>query len=104
VKLPDLHGAALLHEIRELHLGRCAPRILLLAQGPANEPRVLVPERSERAPSESQRRAMRRLAARRLVELSWKAEEVQTKRETLDGPLVGGLAVTVAKSRTAADG
>jgi hypothetical protein len=73
--------------MRGLHLGRCARRILLLAPGPTDEPQVLLPERPGRAASESQRRATRRLAAVGLIELSWKVEEVQTKREKQTRPL-----------------
>lgn len=76
----DRDVAASLEAMRGRHLGRCARRILLLAPGPTEEPLALPPERDGRAAAESHRRAVRRLGEIGLVELSWKAERVQTKR------------------------
>lgn len=76
-----------LQDIRGLHLGRCARRILLLSPRPEDEPQVLPPERDSRASAESHRRAMRRLADLGLVELSFKVEQVPTRREKLAGQL-----------------
>lgn len=70
-----------LENVRGLHLGRCSRRILLLSPGPGDEPQVLPPERDGRASAESHRRAMRRLAESGLVELSFKVEQVPTRRE-----------------------
>jgi hypothetical protein len=74
--------------MRGLHLGKCARRILLLAPGPADEARVLTPERAGRPAAESHRRAMRRLAEVGLIELSWKSEQVETRRQKEVGPLI----------------
>lgn len=79
--LPDSNGVMPLQTLRGMHLGRCARRILLLAPGPGDEPRVLLPAQAGRAAAESHRRATRRLFAVGLVELSWKAEHVETVRE-----------------------
>lgn len=69
-----------LHDLRGLRLGRCARRVLLLAPPPSDEPCIVPPERAGRPAAESHRRAMRLLAANGLVELSWKAETIQTKQ------------------------
>lgn len=76
----DSPHTACLERVRGVHLGRCARRILLLAPRSDGEPEVLRPERGGRAAAESHRRAMRRLAAIGLVELSLKVEQVETKR------------------------
>lgn len=83
---PDLESAVYpehgsLADLRGLRLGRCARRILLLAPPPSQAPSVVRPERAGRAAAESHRRAMRCLAANRLVELSWKTEVVATRQE-----------------------
>jgi|SRR5947209_3610631 len=83
----DISGPASLEQFRGLHLGRCARRILLLAPHPDDEPQVLSAERSGRPAAESHRRAMRRLAAHGLVELSLKVEEVETTRTKQLPPL-----------------
>ena len=49
---------------------------------------MIPPERAERAAAESHRRAMRRLAATGLVELSWKTETVQIARRRETGSVV----------------
>jgi hypothetical protein len=67
-------------QLRGLRLGRCARRILLLAPTPWDEPLVVLPERAGRAPAESHRRAMRRLAESGLIELTWKSALVETSR------------------------
>jgi hypothetical protein len=85
--LPDSPEIRSLPDIRGLHLGRCSRRILLLSPGPNEEPQVLSPERAGRAAAESHRRAMRRLAAFGLIELSFKVEQVQTRRERNGGRL-----------------
>src|SRR5690349_18600651 len=77
MRLSDVNGAVAPEELHGLHLGRCARRILLLLGSPADEPLVLLPEREGRSAAESHRRAMRRLAEVGLIELSWRAEEVQ---------------------------
>ena len=82
---PDSSRIPSLQEVRGLHLGRCSRRILLLSPGPGDEPQVLPPERDGRAAAEAHRRAMRRLAEHGLVELSFKAEQVQTRREKVGG-------------------
>lgn len=84
----EAQAANSLEALRGLHLGRCSRRILLLAPGPTDEPGLLAPDREGRAPAESHRRALRRLAEIGLIELSWKVEEVQTKREKQAKPLL----------------
>jgi hypothetical protein len=71
-------SSASLDDLRGIRLGRCARRILLLAPLPEEEPRAIAPERPGRAATESQRRALHRLSAIGLVELSWKSETVTT--------------------------
>jgi hypothetical protein len=84
----DTTRSAALASLHGLRLGRCARRILLLAPPPTGEPTVIPAERDGRAAAESHRRAMRRLAAIGLVELTWKTETVETKGKTRTGSVL----------------
>lgn len=84
----DLAQSATLASLQGLRLGRCARRILLLAPQPTEEPSIIPVEREGRAAAESHRRAMRRLAASGLVELTWKTDTVETKGTTQTGSVL----------------
>jgi hypothetical protein len=53
-----------------------------VTDSPTEELSVIPAERAGRAAAESHHRAMRRLAAIGLLELTWKTETVETKRKT----------------------
>lgn len=83
--VPDASLSSAVANLQGLRLGRCARRILLLAPSPPDEPCIIGPERDGRAAAESHRRAMRRLAAIGLLELTWRTETVETTRKTQTG-------------------
>ena len=82
---PDATWSDTVATLHGLRLGRCARRILLLAPRPTEEPCTIGAERNGRGAVESHRRAMRRLAAIGLVELTWRPETVETTRQTRTG-------------------
>lgn len=79
--VPGASWSGAVANLRGLRLGKCARRILLLAPPPTAEPSIIAAERDGRAALESHRRAMRRLAALGLLELTWRTETVKSTRK-----------------------